>query len=100
MCAVEHLGRMCRYHFRTREVCRDEVSSYGSATIKLESSKTLPHYTLNFACAVLRVLGGYMTEKNWRVECSVRVVVQDTEIASVLVWNPNGKGGVASMDTT
>ena len=73
---------------------------YDAATIRMEGSETPPYFSYNTACAVLRGLAEYMTQYNWWYECDVRVLVQDTDVGSAMVWNPEGDGGVALIDTT
>ena len=99
MCAVEDLGRICRYSPRNRDLTRPEVFSYGTASIRMESSKTPPYFTYNTACAVLRGLAEFMTQNNWWVECDVRVLVEGTDVGSAMVWNPERDGGAALIDT-
>lgn len=99
MCAIEDLARICRYHPRDRQLLKPEVLRYRTATIRMQGSKTPPYFTHNAACAVLRGLAEFMTQNNWWFECSVRVLVQGTDVGSVLVWNPEGDGGVALTGT-
>ena len=40
-----------------------------------------------------------MTQNNWWFECYVRVLVHGTDVGSVLVWNPEGDGGVPLVNT-
>ena len=100
MCAIEDLARICRYHPRAKDLSRPEVLRYGAVTIRMESSKTPPYFGYNTACAVLRGLAEYMTQYQWWFECDVRVLVQDRDVGSAMVWNPEGDSGVALIDTT
>ena len=99
MCVVENLSRICRYHPRHKELSKPEILSYGKATIRMESHKMPPYLTYNIACAVLRGLAEFMTQNNWWVESNVRILVESTDVGSAIVWNPEGDGGVALLDT-
>ena len=98
MCAIENLARICRHHPHTSKLLKPEVLRYGGATIRMEGPKTSPGFTYNAACAGLRGLAEFMTQTNWWSECHVRVLMEDEEVGSVMVWNPEGDGGVSSMD--
>lgn len=96
MCVVENLARICRYHPRSADLWRAEVLEYGTASIRLESTKNPPYFTYNTACAVLRGLAEYMTANQWWFESNVEVSVDGTLVGSAMVWNPEYR--IASTD--
>lgn len=99
MCAIENLGRICRYTPRGTDLGRAEVLTYDGASIRLESLRPRqpPYFDHNTACAVVRGLAEYMTKEGWWVESLVQVAVEGTVVGSALVWDPEGRGAVVGV---
>lgn len=100
MCAIENLAKICRHNPRGADFANPKIFSYGTATIRLESSepRKQPYFTYSTACAVLRGLPEYMTLNRWWFESFVDVWVDGTMVGTAQLWNPDAENMVASID--
>ena len=100
MCAIEHLGPVCRRSPQEEEMVDPTILNYGGVTIRFDRvpRRSGPYLTHDVVCAVLRGLPEFMTLSNWWVESFVHVLSEGTIIGTAQLLNSQREGSVAPVE--
>ena len=100
MCAIEHLGSVCRRNPQQEEMVDPTILNYGAVTIRFDRvpRRSGPYLTHDVVCAVLRGLPEFMTLSNWWFESFVHVLSEAAIIGTAQLLNSQREGSVAPVE--